>query len=76
MATIGPAGNNMVPAQNYVSVSRRALDVEDYIDMVRRHRSWIVGPTFAGLVIAVVVAAAIGGTASLAGAHRVVTGAR
>jgi len=28
------------------------------------------------LVIAVVVAAAIGGTASLAGAHRVVTGAR
>jgi polysaccharide biosynthesis transport protein len=46
----------MVPAQNYVTVSRRPLDVEDYIDLVRRHRSWIVGPTFAGLVIAIVVA--------------------
>jgi polysaccharide chain length determinant protein (PEP-CTERM system associated) len=42
--------------QNYVSVSRRPLDVEDYIDMLRRYRSWIVGPMFAGLVISVVVA--------------------
>jgi protein tyrosine kinase modulator len=46
----------MVPAQGYVSVSRRPPDVEDYIDMLRRYRSWIIGPTFAGLVIAVVVA--------------------
>jgi len=46
----------MVPQQGYVSVSRRPPDVEDYIDIVRRYRSWIVGPTFAGLVIAVVVA--------------------
>jgi len=30
--------------------------VQDYVDVVRRHRSWIVGPAFAGLVIAVVVA--------------------
>jgi polysaccharide chain length determinant protein (PEP-CTERM system associated) len=42
--------------QNYVSVSRRPLDVEDYIDLMRRHRSWIIGPMFAGLVISVVVA--------------------
>ncbi|MGD0497748.1 MAG: hypothetical protein ABSC23_04855 [Bryobacteraceae bacterium] len=56
MAITGTAGNSLVPAQNYVSVSRRALDVEDYIDMARRHRTWIVGPTFAGLVISVVVA--------------------
>jgi len=32
------------------------MDVEDYIDILRRHRSWIAGPAFAGLVIAVVVA--------------------
>ena len=41
---------------NQVSVSRRPPDVEDYIDMLRRHRSWIVGPMFAGLVISVMVA--------------------
>jgi len=35
---------------------RRPLDVEDYIDIVRRHRAWIVGPAFAALVVAVVVA--------------------
>ncbi len=43
-------------AQNYVGVSRRPPDVEDYIDMVRRYRSWIVAPMFAGLVVSVVVA--------------------
>jgi uncharacterized protein involved in exopolysaccharide biosynthesis len=46
----------MVPAQNYISVSRRPPDVEDYIDMLRRYRSWIIGPMYAGLVISVVVA--------------------
>ena len=46
----------MAALQNYVTVSRRPPDVEDYIDMLRRHRSWIIGPTWAGLVIAVVVA--------------------
>jgi succinoglycan biosynthesis transport protein ExoP len=45
----------MAAPQNFVSVSRRPPDVEDYIDMMRRYRSWIVGPTFAGLVAAVVV---------------------
>ncbi len=46
----------MIPSQQYTSVSRRALDVEDYIDIVRRHLSWIMGPLFAGLVISCVVA--------------------
>ena len=46
----------MVPQQGYVTVSRRPPDIEDYIDILRRYRSWIVGPTFAGLVVAVVVA--------------------
>lgn len=39
-----------------LSVSRRALDVEDYLDIARRHRSWILAPAFAGLVLAVVTA--------------------
>jgi uncharacterized membrane protein YgdD (TMEM256/DUF423 family) len=46
----------MAAPQNYVSVSRRPPDVEDYIDIMRRYRSWIIGPTFAGLVISVLVA--------------------
>jgi polysaccharide biosynthesis transport protein len=41
---------------NYVSVTRRPPDIEDYIDMMRRYRSWIIGPMFAGLVLSVVVA--------------------
>lgn len=36
--------------------ARRSLDVEDYLDIVRRHSAWILGPAFAGLVIAVLVA--------------------
>jgi succinoglycan biosynthesis transport protein ExoP len=46
----------MAAAQNFVSVTRRPPDVEDYIDMLRRYRSWLIGPMFAGLVTAVVVA--------------------
>jgi polysaccharide chain length determinant protein (PEP-CTERM system associated) len=46
----------MAAAQNFVSVTRRPPDIEDYIDMLRRYRSWLIGPMFAGLVIAVVVA--------------------
>src|SRR5215831_10654370 len=42
--------------QGFVSVSRRPPDIEDYIDIIRRYRSWIVGPLFAGLVVSVVVA--------------------
>jgi succinoglycan biosynthesis transport protein ExoP len=44
------------PAPETFAVTRRPLDVEDYIDIVRRHKGWIFGPTFAGLVIAVAVA--------------------
>jgi uncharacterized protein involved in exopolysaccharide biosynthesis len=46
----------MGSSQNYVAVSRRQPDIEDYIDMLRRYRSWVIGPAFAGFVIAVVVA--------------------
>jgi polysaccharide chain length determinant protein (PEP-CTERM system associated) len=46
----------MAAATNYVTVTRRPPDVEDYIDMLRRYRSWLIGPMFAGLVTAVVVA--------------------
>ncbi len=46
----------MAAAQNFVSVTRRPPDIEDYIDMLRRYRSWLIGPMFAGLVVAVVVA--------------------
>lgn len=41
---------------NEISVTRRPPDIEDYIDMLRRYRSWILGPAFAGLVVAVVAA--------------------
>lgn len=44
------------PAASYVSIVRRNLDLEDYIDMARRHIGWILGPAFAGLVISIVVA--------------------
>ncbi len=46
----------MQPLQDPLSVPRRALDVEDYIDIVRRHRAWIIGPVFASLVLGVVIA--------------------
>lgn len=39
-----------------LSTPRRALDIEDYIDILRRHRSWILGPVFLGLVAGVVTA--------------------
>ncbi len=40
----------------YIAISRRTLDLEDYIDVARRHPAWILAPTFAGLVISTVVA--------------------
>ena len=40
----------------YVAISRRTLDLEDYIDVARRHAVWILGPVFAGIVISTVVA--------------------
>src|SRR5947209_1622695 len=39
-----------------ISVTRRPMDIEDYIDILRRHKSWIFGPAFLGLVIGVIVA--------------------
>lgn len=42
--------------QDSLAVGRRSLDVEDYIDILRRHKAWIFGPTFAALVASVVVA--------------------
>jgi polysaccharide chain length determinant protein (PEP-CTERM system associated) len=38
------------------SATRRVLDFEDYIDILRRHRSWIIGPAFLGVVAGVVIA--------------------
>ena len=46
----------MQPNPESYSVGRRPMDVSDYIDILRRHRGWILGPAFAGLVISVVVA--------------------
>src|SRR5260370_9156858 len=37
-----------------ISVSRRPLDVEDYSDIVRRHKGWIFGPFLFTLVASVV----------------------
>src|SRR5690349_17139890 len=39
-----------------LTATRRPLDVEDYIDILRRHKAWIIGPVFAALVVSVVVA--------------------
>src|SRR3569832_950174 len=44
------------PATSYVAISRRPLDLEDYIDVARRHVSWIMGPMLAGTVLATVIA--------------------
>lgn len=43
----------MQPNENF-NVARRALDVEDYIDILRRHKGWIFGPFLFCLVAAVV----------------------
>ncbi len=37
-----------------MSIPRRALDVEDYIDIIRRHKGWIFGPFLLTLVVSVV----------------------
>src|ERR1700730_4881743 len=42
--------------QDSLTVTRRSLDVDDYIDILRRHKAWIFGPVFAALVASVVVA--------------------
>src|SRR3954471_25011149 len=45
----------MVATQSF-SIARRTLDVEDYIDIGRRHVGWIVGPAFFGVVVSICVA--------------------
>jgi polysaccharide biosynthesis transport protein len=42
-----------------IAVPRRPYDFADYIDILRRNFRWIIGPTFAGLVISVVIAFAL-----------------
>ena len=42
--------------QDSLAATRRSLDVEDYIDILRRHKAWILGPLFAALVVSVVAA--------------------
>ena len=37
-----------------MSIQRRTLDVEDYIDITRRHKGWIFGPFLFTLVVSVV----------------------
>jgi polysaccharide chain length determinant protein (PEP-CTERM system associated) len=43
----------MQPTDGF-SVPRRTLDIEDYIDVARRHRGWIFGPFLLTLVASVV----------------------
>lgn len=43
----------MQPTESF-SVARRPLDVEDYIDIVRRHKGWIFGPFLLTVVASVV----------------------
>src|SRR5712691_6655710 len=43
----------MQPTEQFL-VSRRALDVEDYIDIARRHKGWIFGPFLLTIVASVV----------------------
>jgi protein tyrosine kinase modulator len=43
----------MQPTENF-NVPRRALDVEDFIDILRRHKGWIFGPFLLTLVASVV----------------------
>src|SRR5437016_3416177 len=45
----------MQPPQS-TAIERRPVDIEDYIDILRRHKGWIFGPIFAALVVSFVVA--------------------
>ena len=47
----------MQPTENY-STPRRTLDVEDYIDIARRHDGWIAGTTYAPKKVALKAARA------------------
>lgn len=51
-----PAQTAPPVAEQSLSVSRRPLDLEDYVEVARRHRAWILGPAFLGLVLGVITA--------------------
>lgn len=51
-----PAQTIPQAAEQPLSVPRRPLDFEDYIEIARRHRPWILGPAFLGLVLGVITA--------------------
>jgi polysaccharide chain length determinant protein (PEP-CTERM system associated) len=42
--------------QQQLSVARRSLDLEDYLQILRRNVAWMLGPALAGLTVAVVIA--------------------
>ena len=42
--------------QDSGGIQRRIPDIEDYIDILRRHKAWILGPLLVGLVVGVVAA--------------------
>ena len=42
--------------QQSLSIARRSLDLEDYLQILRRNVAWLLAPTLAGLTIAVVIA--------------------
>lgn len=46
----------MLTPEVYSTIQRRPMDLSDYIDVARRHRGWVFGPLFAGVVIASVIA--------------------
>jgi uncharacterized protein involved in exopolysaccharide biosynthesis len=48
-----------VSPTSYIAISRRTLDLEDYIDIARRHAGWIAGPVLVGIVVSTVVAFAL-----------------
>ncbi len=45
-----------MPMEETSSQSRRQLDIDDYADILRRNKGWILGPLFLALVVSVVVA--------------------
>lgn len=42
--------------QQQLSVTRRSLDLEDYLQILRRNVAWLLAPALAGLTVAVVIA--------------------
>ncbi len=52
-----PSGfGNVSGTPDSYNITRRPLDVADYLDIARRHVNWVLAPAFAALVIAVIVA--------------------